>query len=120
MNKSILFFYFLCYVCSRLALFVIKRSNTITLVSLQSEFAKEVLKSNYESLIVLNTLVLFENDDFYIKSTAVLRIVKKMSGLWPILGIFGFIPMLIRDKLYDVIAKNRLKWFKQKDNCELS
>lgn len=41
------------------------------------------------------------------KSTAVLHIFKEMGFPWNLLYIFIFIPKLIRDNMYDFIAKRR-------------
>jgi Uncharacterized protein conserved in bacteria len=99
------------FLCNRLARFILHRSDKLTAVSLQSEFAKTVFRQDYDWIKSLNTLILLENNRLYIKSDAVLRIFRMMGGLWPVLGSFGWIPLPVRDKLYDVIARNRRRWF---------
>jgi predicted DCC family thiol-disulfide oxidoreductase YuxK len=53
----------------------------------------------------------------YTKSSAALRIARKLSKLWPLFIIFIIIPSFIRDGIYDFIAKNRYKWFGKKEQC---
>ena len=116
-NKPIVFFDGECYLCNHLAQFILQRSDKLLVASLQSEIAKEVFHQNYDWVQSLNTLVLFEDDRLYLKSNAVLRIFKKMSGLWPLLGLFGWIPLSVRDKLYDGFARNRRRWFIKHNYC---
>jgi predicted DCC family thiol-disulfide oxidoreductase YuxK len=65
-----------------------------------------------------DSIVLIEETAYYIKSTAVLRIVKQLGGLWA-LGYYMFIlvPQAWRDRVYDFVAANRYKWFGQTDRC---
>jgi predicted DCC family thiol-disulfide oxidoreductase YuxK len=118
-NKAIVFFDGECYFCNRTALFILQRCNKVQFAPLQSETAKEVFRKNFELVQSLNTLVLFDNNNMYIKSNALLRIFKKMNGLWPLLSIFGCIPIFVRDKLYDFFAGNRSRWFTKNKNCFL-
>ena len=50
--------------------------------------------------------------------TAILRIARKLSGLYPLLYGFMIVPKFIRDfVIHGIIAKNRYKWFGRKDTC---
>jgi predicted DCC family thiol-disulfide oxidoreductase YuxK len=63
------------------------------------------------------SLVLLEDDEFYDKSTAALRIGKKLRAPWNFLYFFIIIPKAIRDSVYNFIANNRYKWFGKRDSC---
>ena len=63
------------------------------------------------------TFVLVENENIYVKSSAVLKIAKQLSGSIKLLYALIIFPHTIRDWVYDYIAKNRYKWFGKKDNC---
>jgi predicted DCC family thiol-disulfide oxidoreductase YuxK len=106
MNRSIIFFDGECHLCNRLVQFIIQRSDPVQVASLQWDTAKMLLKQNHAGILALNTLVLFENNTLYIKSDAVLGILRKMHGPWPLLYVFKFIPVSVRDKLYEVFANN--------------
>lgn len=73
----------------------------------------------FETIEFPDSIILFENNKFYIKSTAALKIAKHLNGLWKIFFIFIIIPPIIRDFFYDIIAKNRYKWFEKKQTCML-
>ncbi|MDH5458216.1 MAG: DCC1-like thiol-disulfide oxidoreductase family protein, partial [Nitrospinota bacterium] len=53
------------------------------------------------------------------KSTAVIHISKYLGGVWPLCMIALVIPPFIRDFIYDIIAKNRYRWFGKYDTCRL-
>ena len=52
-----------------------------------------------------------------IKSTAAIKIIQDFKGLWRVSFLFLYLPEFIRNYLYDVIAKNRYKWFGKKEVC---
>ena len=57
------------------------------------------------------TVVLMLKGKRYERSSAVLRIALHLRFPWPLLGIFFLVPARIRDSLYDLVARNRKKWF---------
>jgi len=76
-----------------------------------------VLKQFHLSGTDFNTFILLKDDQIYTKSTAALKVAKEMSGLWSLLYIFIIIPAFIRNFFYDLVAKNRYKWFGKQDAC---
>ena len=54
----------------------------------------------------------------YIKSEAVLRIARELPR-WRWVWAFHLIPRVIRDPIYDIIARNRYRWFGRFDLCVL-
>ncbi|MBT2725090.1 thiol-disulfide oxidoreductase DCC family protein [Bacillus sp. ISL-46] len=109
-----------CNLCNNSVKFIIKRdtSGYFKFASLQGETGQRLLKKhslNYD----LNSFVLIEMEKVYIKSSAALRVCSKLGGAWRILSIFRFLPPLFRDFLYDIVAKNRYKWFGKRESCIL-
>lgn len=119
MTKSIIFFDGLCNLCNSSIQFIIKRDKKgkFSFASLQSKYAKENLPYELIDAGNLQSIVYKKGEDIQVKSAAALTISKELSGLWPMLYIFIIIPMSVRDFVYDVIAKNRYKWFGKKDQC---
>ncbi|WP_379093803.1 thiol-disulfide oxidoreductase DCC family protein [Pedobacter sp. UC225_65] len=64
-----------------------------------------------------DSFVLLEGGRVYQRSTAALRVARKLNGLWPLLYGFIIIPGFIRDAVYNYIAKNRYKWFGKQESC---
>ena len=54
----------------------------------------------------------------YVKSEAVLRIARELPR-WQWTWVFQFIPRAIRDAIYDLVARNRCRWFGRRDACIL-
>lgn len=117
-NKHIVLFDGECNFCSFWVKYVVKRDSedVFRFTSLQSEKGKELL-FQYKVNPMVDSVVLIENNNFYIKSTAALRILKTLGGLKSIFYGLIIIPAFIRDFFYDVIAKYRYQWFGKSD-CE--
>ncbi len=65
----------------------------------------------------MNTFILVENGKIYDKSTAALKIARKLKGFWRLLYGFIVVPKFIRDAVYNIISKNRYQWFGRQDEC---
>lgn len=82
--------------------------------SLQGEFVKKLsLEENIDSI------VFYENGILYYKSTAILKILRSLGGMWVITNIFYVIPRVVRDAIYDFIAKHRYKLFGKMQSCRM-
>jgi predicted DCC family thiol-disulfide oxidoreductase YuxK len=53
------------------------------------------------------TVIFVENKKVYTKSAAIIKALQKRGGLWRISGIFLLIPPIIRNLIYDWIARRR-------------
>jgi predicted DCC family thiol-disulfide oxidoreductase YuxK len=58
------------------------------------------------------------NGQGYVKSEAALRIARALPR-WQWTWVFHFIPRVIRDAIYDLVARNRYRWFGRRDACIL-
>lgn len=87
--------------------------------SLQGAFGSQVLTQIQLPTDTLNTFLLLDQGKIYTKSTAALKVARQMSGAWPLLYAFIIIPPFIRNLFYDLVAKNRYKWFGKQDSCWL-
>jgi len=118
-EKSIILFDGVCNLCNGFVNFLIARDskNQFLFGSLQSPQATEILTRFNAPTTEMTTVILTENGQLYSRSTAVLKIFRKMGGLWPLLYAFIIIPPFIRDPIYHLIAKNRYRMFGRKDAC---
>jgi len=108
-----------CNFCNSSVNFIIARDpgGKFKFSPMQSNFAKSLeseLNMNIESS---QTIILIVGNKVYTKSRAALEIARKLSGLWPAFYIFIIIPPFIRDFFYQLIARNRYKWFGKRDQC---
>lgn len=109
-----------CNFCDRSVQFIIKRDpeGHFRFASLQSKAGQNLLlKHNIPQTI--DSFLLIENDQWYIKSSAALRVCKKLKGFWTFFQILLIVPRPVRDFFYEIFAKNRYKWFGKRDHCML-
>jgi len=119
MDRLNILFDGVCNLCNGFVVFVIKRDPDakFKFASLQSDEGEELQREFGMLQKEIKTMVLVDNDKYYLKSGAVLKILKELNGLWPILYYLIYIPRPIRDFVYDVVAKNRYRWFGRQDQC---
>ena len=118
-KEAIILFDGVCNLCNSSVQFVLQHDNKnqFLFASLQSDAARKLLlQFNYENEEMMS-IVLIEDDKIYDKSTAALKIGKKLHPPWNFLYSFIIIPKALRDVVYDVIAKNRYRWFGRRDKC---
>ena len=120
--KNTILFDSKCNLCSKTVKRVMKldKNKLFTFISNNSEYGKNIIKKNNLNFITTETIVLFTTEEeFLIKSDAAISIAVKLNPLFLIFNILFVIPKVIRDKVYDYVAKNRYKWFGENDNCEI-
>lgn len=82
--------------------------------SLQGEFVKTLdIEPGIDSIIF------YDNGTLYYKSTAILKILRSLGGIWVFTNIFYLIPVKLRDFIYDVIAKYRYRIFGKMESCRM-
>ena len=98
-----------CAVCSWLVRFLRKRlgKEKILFRSLFSEEGKKYLRKYGFPDDYDRSVVYIYRDTAYVESDAVLRITRKMRGLYPLLSGFLVLPKWIRDPFYRLIARHR-------------
>lgn len=118
-NKTILLFDGYCNLCQSSVQFVLKHEKKpeIYFTSLQSEIGIQLLNHYGINSNEVDSLVLIENNKAFAKSSAALRTLKYLKGLYPLGFGFVIIPEFIRNTVYDYIAKNRYKWYGKTESC---
>lgn len=108
-----------CRLCSAWARFLIRfdRHHVFRLATVQSRAGQRILAWHGLPTDSYETMVLADGASIYTKSTAFLRIVARLPWPWPILAMGWVIPRVIRDWLYDRIARNRYTLFGRYDTC---
>jgi predicted DCC family thiol-disulfide oxidoreductase YuxK len=119
MDYAVIFFDGVCNFCNATVNFIIKqdKKDKFRFATLQSEYAKKFLLEMPEKYKHTDSIILFENGLFFIKSSAMLRIAKRMGGLWQLLFVLSVVPVFLRDFIYDRFARNRYRWFGIRNQC---
>jgi predicted DCC family thiol-disulfide oxidoreductase YuxK len=121
MESPIILFDGVCNLCNTSVQFVIEHDPTaiFRFASLQSDAGQAILAKNALNTEGLNSVILVENNVVYDRSTAALRIAKRLSGGVQLLAVFLIVPRFIRDFVYKIVAKNRYRWFGKQEVCWL-
>jgi len=115
-----------CALCHGFTQFVAARDrrDRVRFATQQSPQGRILLESNHQP-VDLSTIVCVElekekgNAVCYTKSTAVLRTMRHLDGLWPLLSLFLIIPQCIRDAAYNLVASNRYRIFGKTKACRI-
>jgi predicted DCC family thiol-disulfide oxidoreductase YuxK len=108
-----------CNLCSSSVQWIIRHDpdRKFRFASLQGEAGLR-LKQEFQISPFADSVILIEDNRVFYKSEAALRIARFCAG-WKWLWLFRFVPAFMRDGIYNVVARNRYKWFGQKAECWL-
>lgn len=116
----------ICGLCNRLIQFLLKRDvrDHFRYASLQSKFADSLLGRHGVSAIDLNTVYVVVDhgqisERLLARSDAVLHLLGELGGIWRGSRLGIFVPQSIRNRLYDLVARNRYRIFGKHDSCLL-
>ncbi|WP_163853867.1 thiol-disulfide oxidoreductase DCC family protein [Paenibacillus elgii] len=120
-RHPLVFYDGVCGFCQRVVQFIIPRdrSAAFRFVAIQSETGSRLLRRYGLDPAELNTFVLLEQGRVYTRSTAGLRVLRRLDGAWPLLYAFIVVPRPLRDVVYRWIAANRYRFFGKSDSCML-
>lgn len=119
-HKKIILFDGVCNLCNNFVNKIIEndKNDVFLFASLDSEIGKKITSHLHIDTSIMESIILYEPGVAYdFKSTAALRILKEFGGFWWLTQIGYVLPQTIRDAIYDIVAKNRYKWFGKKDSC---
>lgn len=110
-----------CNLCNASVQFIIARDDRkqFRFASLQSDVGGELLSQHGLAGKTLDTVVLIEGQRASIRSTAALRIARRLRRPWPLLFALVVIPRFVRDFFYSLIARARYRWFGRSSSCWL-
>ena len=119
-DKPVILFDGICNLCSGSVQFILKRDKEkrFLFASLQSNYGQELLKQFNLPIDTFNSFILFEDGKLFTRSTAAIKMFSQLTG-WKWVKILSIVPKFLRDAVYNLIAKNRYKWFGKKEECWL-
>jgi predicted DCC family thiol-disulfide oxidoreductase YuxK len=118
-EQKIILFDGVCNFCNYWVNFAIKRDGKkkLKFTTLQGETAKQLLPKYYINPTSLSSVIFIDKGKAYTQSSAAIRICKYLDGGWKLFYGLMIIPKFIRDFFYNIIARNRYKWFGKKESC---
>jgi predicted DCC family thiol-disulfide oxidoreductase YuxK len=108
-----------CVLCSRSVTFVLKheREASIRFVAIQSEEGAAMAAAHGVDPEQPDTFLFVEDGRAYRKSSAVITLFAHLRPPWSFARALRFCPTLLRDWLYDRVARNRYRLFGKREVC---
>jgi predicted DCC family thiol-disulfide oxidoreductase YuxK len=108
-----------CNFCNYWVNFAIKRDkkNKLKFSPIQGETAKQILPGYSVNPRSLSSVIFIVNGKVHTQSSAALQIARHLNGGWKLFYGLIIIPKFIRDFFYNIIARNRYRWFGKKESC---
>jgi predicted DCC family thiol-disulfide oxidoreductase YuxK len=115
-----------CGLCNRTNAFVLSRDRRelFDFASLQSAFGRSVLRRFGKEPEDLDTFYVVtdyrrESSTLLSKSGAALFVTSALVAPWRWLRVFGVLPRGLRDRVYDLVASNRYRFFGRYESCPM-
>lgn len=120
-EPPVLLFDGVCNLCNAAVQWVLLRDRRglFRFAALQSEVGKRLLREHGMDTENIDTVVLVQEREVFLRSDAALEIAWKVGGFWRIFYIFKIVPRFLRDVVYDFVARNRYRWFGRQAACML-
>jgi predicted DCC family thiol-disulfide oxidoreductase YuxK len=108
-----------CNFCNSTVSFIIERdpAGYFRFAALQSELAQRILADHRLPPGLFKNIVLLEEGICYTRSTAALRILRRLRSPLVLLYVLILVPRSIRDVAYDWFARHRYRWFGKRSEC---
>lgn len=118
-DRPILIFDGHCILCSRFAQFILRhdRRGQFRLMAAQSPLGQAIFRHLGLDPVQFETNVLLDQGRARFKADGTLRVAVLLGFPWSMLAGLRVLPLRLLDGLYDMIARNRLKWFGVQATC---
>jgi predicted DCC family thiol-disulfide oxidoreductase YuxK len=118
-DKAVVIFDGVCVMCSAFAQTILKRdrAGVFRLLAAQSELGAALYRHYGLDPVNYETNILIENGRAWFKSEASIRIMSRLGMPWSLAVLGRVLPLTWRDRLYEIVARNRLKWFGTRAQC---
>ncbi len=121
-QRPVILFDGVCNLCNSAVQWVIERDREgrFDFASLQSDAARrELVKvmTTEEIDELPDSMVLIDSGGVHVRSAAALRILRELDSWFLLLRLGVVLPRPIRDAIYNLIARNRYRWFGRRDTC---
>jgi predicted DCC family thiol-disulfide oxidoreductase YuxK len=94
------------------------KTNSLKFASLQSETGRRLVRQ-YHIPATVDSVVFIENGKVFVKAAAAFQMLNYFSGAWKLFRLFAVLPSGLNNFFYNIVARNRYKWFGRKESCML-
>ncbi|MDC0116109.1 DCC1-like thiol-disulfide oxidoreductase family protein [Octadecabacter sp.] len=121
--KTVVIFDTNCILCSAWVRFLRRheRSDTLQFASSRKDVGIRLAQGHGISPKALDlTYLVIRDGKALTKSDASLALLAELKVPWRYLTVFRSVPKRLRDWIYDIVARNRLNWFGEEQDCFLA
>jgi predicted DCC family thiol-disulfide oxidoreductase YuxK len=119
-GKKIILFDGVCNLCNGAVQWIIKRDreDIFRFAPLQGEVGKQLTQQRHIDTERVDSIILIDPGvAYYIKSDAALEIARELKGYGFLPLLIGWIPVGVRNAVYDFVATNRYRMFGRQEAC---
>lgn len=108
-----------CRLCTGSVAFVLRheQGRVLRFAPMQSQAGMRLMREFGIDPAQTRTFVVIADGRAYVRSDAAIRVARFLRGPWKLLGVVRIVPRPIRDWAYDVVARNRYRWFGRYEAC---
>lgn len=120
-TDAIVFFDGVCGLCNRVVDLLVRvdRERRLRYAPLQGKTAAKLLPLGSFDPGAPDTFIFLDKGQVYVRSDAALRLAQYLNRPWSWLRFFRFVPRVVRDTAYRIVARNRYGWFGKLEVCRL-
>lgn len=119
-QRPIVFFDGHCGLCNRSVDWILRHDarHQFLFAPLQGTTASDLFKT-YSEEELLRSFWLKDSNGLHRKSTAILKVCRRLGGVSALLSLAIIVPRPIRDFFYDLVAKNRYRIWGRSETCRI-
>ena len=108
-----------CVLCSTGVAFIMKhdRRARVRFLSAQTELGSAIYRALNKPLD--DSYIFIDSKGVHTKTDGWFQVADTLGGGWRVWTIFRLIPRPLRDWAYDILARNRYKWFGKTGQCAI-
>lgn len=112
----LVFFDGACGLCNGFVDFLVARDTegALRFASLQGQTA-----ASYPSLPAVDSVIVDDGTRLLVRSDAAIVAIAQLGGAWNAVRVLKIVPRAIRDRIYDVVARNRHRWSGRLPSCRI-
>ncbi|MEK6649425.1 MAG: DCC1-like thiol-disulfide oxidoreductase family protein [Bacteroidota bacterium] len=120
-GASVILYDGVCALCNWAVRFIVERDpeGQFLFAPLQSDVGQKLLIDRRLPVDALDTVILVEAEEVFGRSEAAFRVLGRLRTAWRVLLFFQYVPRVVTDGAYRLIARSRYRVFGRYDACPM-
>lgn len=118
-RDHLLLFDGVCHLCDASVRFIVRHdaAGRIKFTPIQSALGSRLYAQHGLDPAAPQSMLYITPKGAFKESDAALEIARTLGGVWKLARLFKPVPHLLRDAAYDLISRNRYRWFGKHESC---